>query len=88
MRALRAQGWAYRQIRKEGARRGWTSRAGKAFTLQAVFDLVKDAECGALVDNSTFDTVIACDAHITVSAKQGRRKPRPFSCWLRTACYR
>ncbi|HEY1533575.1 MAG TPA: hypothetical protein VGF76_06140 [Polyangiaceae bacterium] len=53
MRTLREQGWAYRQIRKEGARRGWTSRAGKAFTLQAVFELTKDAECGALVDNST-----------------------------------
>lgn len=43
MRSLREQGWSYRQIRKEGARRGWTSRAGKAFTLQAVFDLVKNA---------------------------------------------
>ena len=45
MRGLRERGWPYREIRKEGARRGWTSRAGKAFTLQAVFDLVKDAQC-------------------------------------------
>jgi site-specific DNA recombinase len=43
LRALREQGWAYRQIRDEAARRGWASRAGKAFTLQAIFELVKDA---------------------------------------------
>lgn len=43
LRMLRERGWPYRQIRKEGARLGWTSRAGKAFTLQAVFDLTKDA---------------------------------------------
>ena len=53
LRALREQGWAYRQIRTEGARRGWTSRAGKAFTLQALFDLVKDAECAAVSDDSS-----------------------------------
>jgi hypothetical protein len=51
MRGLREAARAYRQIRKEGARRGWTSSTGKAFTLQAVFELTKDAEC-TTVDNS------------------------------------
>jgi hypothetical protein len=43
LRALRQQGWPYRQIRDEAARRGWGSRVGKAFTLQAVFEMTKDA---------------------------------------------
>lgn len=54
LRSLRERGWPYRQIRDEAARLGILSRAGKRFTLQAVFELTKDAECGALVDNSTF----------------------------------
>jgi DNA invertase Pin-like site-specific DNA recombinase len=48
LRALREQGWPYRQIRKEGARRGWISRTGKPFTLQAIFDLTKDVGCRRL----------------------------------------
>ncbi|MEO7032874.1 MAG: recombinase family protein [Polyangiaceae bacterium] len=51
MRGLREQGWPYRQIRKEGARMGWTSRAGKAFTLQAVFDLTKDVVLAARAEH-------------------------------------
>jgi len=45
--SLRAQGWPYRQIRAEATRLGVTSRAGKAFTLRAVFDMTKDAERSA-----------------------------------------
>ena len=41
--ALREQGWPYRQIRTEAKRLGMKSRAGKPFTLRAIFDLTKDA---------------------------------------------
>jgi site-specific DNA recombinase len=72
LRALREQGWPYRQIRKEGARRGWTSRTGKAFTLQAVFDIVKD---------TTMTVKLKPRAHAVVRESiDGRPIFRSFRC--------
>ena len=51
--SLRESGWPYRQIRDEAKRLGVTSRAGRPFTLRAVFDMTKDAACSAAVDSPT-----------------------------------
>lgn len=41
LRALREQGWSYRGVRDEATRRGWVGRAGRPFTLQAVFAITQ-----------------------------------------------
>lgn len=41
LQELRAHGWPYRQIREMATQRGWMSRAGKPFTLQAIFQMTR-----------------------------------------------
>jgi len=51
LRALRAQGWSYRQVRDEAKRLGMTTRSGRPFTLRTVFGLTKNVERGAHADS-------------------------------------
>lgn len=68
VRALRARGWPYRQIREEATRMGWTSRTGKPFTLQAVFAMAGSARSAPFVNEfGTMEPSSACASWVHAS---------------------
>jgi DNA invertase Pin-like site-specific DNA recombinase len=71
VRALRARGWSYRAITAEAARMGWSSRSGRAFTLQATFEMTKDVRDKIAINAGTPDPL-----RLTQAFGHSHRAPR------------